>query len=128
MTAQSKLKNTLLALGATILLAPFVTDTSAQAGHRYGWGGGYGRHVVVHRHVVHRPIVRRVVYRPYRPVVRRVVVVERPIIYRPFRPAFRRVVVVHRPFFPRVRYGHFGRPYGWGHRVAFGPRWRGGWW
>ena len=101
----------------------------AEAGwrDRWGWDDGFRRTVVVER-VVRRPVVRRVVIveRPvvyrrvvHRPIVRRVLV-ERPVVYRRVvhRPIVRRVIV-ERPF-----YRHAGFRYGWHHR----PWWGGGRW
>ncbi len=104
MIARSKIKTTLMALSGAIFLGAFAQAAPVQARHWDGWGG-YDRHVVVHRHVVRRPVVRRVVY------------VDRPVFYRP-RPVVRRVVIVERPYSPRVRYG-----YGWHRRIGYRPGW-----
>ena len=67
-----------MALSGAIFLGAFAQAAPVQARHWDGWGE-YDRHVVVHRHVVHRPMVRRVVYvHRLRPIVRRVVIVEQP--------------------------------------------------
>ncbi len=108
MIQRSKIKKMVFALAGAALAGVLGSAAPAEAGHRYGYGYGYApsRTVVVHRHVVRRPVVERVVY------------VHRPVVYRP-RPVVRRVVVVHRPYRHRVHYG-----YGYGHRVGYRPGWR----
>ncbi len=98
MIARSKIKKTILALSGTICLGVFAQAAPVQARHWDGWGG-YDRHVVVYRHVVHRPVARRVVYVRSRPIVRHVVIVER-------------------PYDPPVRYG-----YRWHRRIGDHPGW-----
>ncbi len=106
MIQRSKIKKMVLALAGAALAGVLGSAAPAEAGHRYGYGYAPSRTVVVHRHVVRRPVVERVVY------------VHRPVVYRP-RPVVRRVVVVHRPYRHRVHYG-----YGYGHRVGYRPGWR----
>jgi len=117
MIVGSKTKKTLLAVSAAFLLSPFAFASSADARPWDRWGGGYGRHVVVHRTIVHRPVVRRVVYG------------HRPVVYRPYRRVVRRVVFVERPYYRRARYAYgYGYGYGWRHRVSYRPGWHyGGW-
>ncbi len=88
-----------MALSGAIFLGAFAQAAPVQARHWDGWGE-YDRHVVVHRHVVHRPMVRRVVY-----------------VHRP-RPIVRRVVIVEQPYSPRARYR-----YGWHRRIGHYPGW-----
>lgn len=122
MTLRSKIRNAFAALAGAVLLGSVAGPAPAEASYR-GWGPGYDQ-VVVHRHGVHRPVVRRVVHvhRPYyrpRPVVERVVYVDRPY-YRP-RPVVRRVVHIERPYYSRVRYSH-GHGHGWRHGGWDRPR------
>ena len=90
MTARSKLRNTLLVLSGAVLFGSLAQAGPAEAGHRDGWGG-YGRHVVFHRHEIRRPVVRR-------------------------------VVVVERPLYSRRHRG-----YGWRHRSGYRPGWHRPW-
>lgn len=90
MKTSPRLKRALLALSGSLLLGAFAGAAPADAGHRHGYGGY--RHVVVERHVVRRPVVRRVV------------IVERPVVYRP-RPLVR-TVVIRRPYYAAAPYGY----------------------
>ncbi len=108
MNTQRKSKHLLFALPGALLLGLSASAAPAHAGYRYGYGG-YDDDDVVYERVVRRPVVRRVV------------VVERPVIYRP-RPVVRRVVV-ERPYYPRVSYS-----YGWRERVVYRPARRYGRW
>jgi hypothetical protein len=83
MSAHPKFKNFIIALTGAVLAGSLAWAVPAEAGYQ----GGY-RDVVVYRHVVQRPVVRR-------------------------------VVIVERPYYPRVRYS-----YGWHHRVGYRPGWR----
>ncbi len=116
MITRSKIKKIALALSGAVLAGTLAAAAPAEAGHRAGWGAH--RHVIVHRPVAYRPVVRRVVtvHRPavYRRVAYRpVVTVHRPVVYR---PADRRVVVVERGFHP-------GHGHGWRRRVGHHPGW-----
>ncbi len=99
MSTRFRMTRLLLALSGTLFLGALSGAAPADAGYRYGYGG--------YRDVVYERVVRR-------PVVRRVVIVERPIVYRP-RPVVR-TVVVQRPYYPRVSYS-----YGWRDRVVYRP-------
>lgn len=104
MISRSKIKNAFIALSGAILLGSLIQAAPAEARHWHGWGG-YDRHVIVHRHVVHRPAIRRVVH------------LHRPVVYRP-RPYMRRIVVVERPYYRRIGYGP-----GWHYRGGYWPGW-----
>ena len=86
----------LAALGAALVAAP----EPANAGY-YGYGYSYGRPHYGYSYGYYR-----------RPVVKKVVVVQRPY-YPVYRRPYVRRVVVQRPF--------YGRPYGYGYR--YGYRW-----
>ena len=101
MSTQLKIKRLLFALSGVLLLGLSTGAAPADAGYRYGYGG----YDDDDDDVVYERVVRR-------PVVRRVVIVERPVVYRP-RPIVR-TVVVERPYYPRVRYS-----YGWRERVVY---------
>lgn len=97
-----KLPRVFLSLAGAALAGVVVQAAPAEAGYRHH--GGYGDHVVVHRHVAHRPLVRRVVV-VHRPALRRVAYGAPAYGYRPHR----RVVVIDRPYH---RVGYRG---GWRH-------------
>lgn len=90
MSVRFTFKKTLLAISGAILVGSLAQAAPAEARHRDG-RGGHDRRAVVHRYEVHRPVVRR-------------------------------VVVVERPYYPRVRRG-----YGWRHHVDYRPGRRRGW-
>ena len=106
MSTRFKMTRLLFALSGTLFLGSLPGAAPADAGYRYGHGGY--RDDFVYERVVRRPVVRRVV------------IVERPVVYRP-RPVVR-TVIVQRPYYPRVSYS-----YGWRDRVVYRPRHRDRW-
>ncbi len=101
MSTQLKIKRLLLTLLGVLFLGSLAGAAPSDAGYRYGYSG----YDDDDDDILYERVVRR-------PVVRRVVIVERPVVYRP-RPIVR-TVVVERPYYPRVRYS-----YGWRERVVY---------